>query len=368
LSSLLILLLGMMAWAAAGEKAPNAVIDLSTLMNMDALIEQVAEKRVVYVGESHDQYQHHLNQLALIKGLHSRHPELAIGLEFFFQPFQVVLDRYIAGEIDEAELLRKTEYFERWRFDYRLYRPILRFARQRGIPLIALNLEREITEQVAREGMDSLSDEQRGRLPTQIDRENEDYVARIRAVFDHHPPREGREFEHFLQVQLLWDESMAEQVAGWLQTHPDGRMVVLAGVGHLVNRQGIPDRVQRRLDVSSAVILNVNQIGELNSKVAEYLVVAAGKELPPAGKLGVFLDLEVSPPRVSGFDETAAAAIAGVKPGDRLIAIDDSPIQSYADIRIALMDKAVGETVEVEVERERLLFGVLHKTFTVTLN
>ena len=364
----LLLLTGMMTWAHATEKAVNAVVDLSALMDMDGLIEQVADRRVVYVGESHDQYQHHLNQLSVIKGMHARHKHLAIGLEFFFQPFQDALDRYIAGEIDEPALLRETEYFERWRFDYRLYRPIFRYAREHGIPLVALNLEREITDQVAREGMQSLSEDQRQRLPRDIERDNPAYVDRIRSVFDHHPPREGRTFEHFLQVQLLWDESMAERVAGWLERNPDGRMVVLAGGGHLIYRQGIPDRVERRLSVNSAVILNVNQAGELDQDVADYLVVAPRNELPPAGKLGVFLDLKASPPEVSGFDETSGAAKAGVKSGDKVIAIDGTPINSYSDIRIALMDKTVGDTVTVEVERERVLLDTLRKTFTVTLN
>ncbi len=367
LSSLMMLLAGMMTWAQAAEKAPNSVVDLATLMNMNSLIEQVADKRVVYVGESHDQYQHHLNQLALIKGLHARHPDLAVGLEFFFQPFQSVLDRYVAGEIEEADLLRETEYFDRWRFDYRLYRPIFRYAREQGIPLIALNLEREITTQVGREGVDSLSEEQKARLPREIDRENVDYKTRIQSVFDQHPHMKGRNFDNFLEVQLLWDEAMAERAADWLQAHADSHMVILAGVGHLVYRQGIPDRLQRRVPVSSAVVLNVSQMDELDSEVADYLVVAAQKELPSAGKLGVFLDLKDAPPRVTGFDDTSGAAKAGVKTGDRLLTLDGSAISSYTDIRIALLDKTEGDTVEVEVERERLLLGILRKKFTVTL-
>ncbi len=368
LSSLLVLLAGMMTWAQADEKDPNTVVELSALMKMDALIERVADKQVVYVGESHDQYQHHLNQLALIKGLHARHANLAIGLEFFFQPFQPVLDRYIAGEIDETQLLRESEYFERWRFDYRLYRPIFRYAREQGIPLVALNLEREITEQVGKAGIDSLSESQKARLPREIDRSNEAYVARIRSVFDLHPPREGREFENFLQVQLLWDEAMAERTADWLAANPDGKMVVLAGVGHLVYGQGIPDRVQRRLPVSSAIILNMNQAGELDPGLADYLVVAAPNDLPPAGQLGVFLDLEEAPPTISGFAQSSGAAKAGVESGDRVVAIDGSPISSYTDIRLALMDKRVGDQVELEVERDRLVLGTLRKTINVTLN
>lgn len=101
------------------------VLDLDALTDMDWLIDRIADRRVIFIGESHDRYEDHLNQLAVIAGLHARGKPLAIGMEFFQQPFQGAIDAYIAGEIDEAEFLRRTQYFDRWRFDYRLYRPIL---------------------------------------------------------------------------------------------------------------------------------------------------------------------------------------------------------------------------------------------------
>ncbi len=133
---------------AGSTQAPDPgtrVLDLGALSDMSDLLDRIADRRVVFVGESHDRYEDHLNQLAVIEGLHARGKSLAIGMEFFQQPYQAAIDAYVAGEIDEAEFLRRTEYFDRWRFDYRLYRPILRFAREHGIPVIALNLEAELT-------------------------------------------------------------------------------------------------------------------------------------------------------------------------------------------------------------------------------
>jgi uncharacterized iron-regulated protein len=363
----LIILAGIMTESVAVEHSSRSVIDLSTLIDVSGLVEKLSDKRVVFVGETHDQYQHHLNQLAIIKGLHAKHSDLAIGLEFFFQPYQKVLDQYIAGEINEAELIRGTDYFSRWRYDYRLYRPIFRFAREQGIPLIALNLENEITNQVGREGIDSLTPEQRERVPAEITRDNKAYHTRLKAIFEAHPHREGRDFERFLDVQLLWDESMAERAAAWLQTNPGRHMVILAGMGHLVYGDGIPSRLSRRLDVSHAIVLNINSPSELNTGMADYVIVADGQPLPPSGKLGVLLDVQSSPPSVTGFAEGSGAAEAGIKENDRLIAIDDHPINSYADLRIALMDKVAGETVKVAVERERLFLGSIVETYQVSL-
>ena len=364
---LLLILACMMTEPMAKEKSSDPVVDLSALIDLSSLVEKVSDKQVVFVGESHDQYQHHLNQLAIIKGLHAKHSDLAIGLEFFFQPYQSVLDRYIRGEIDESDLIRQTDYFNRWRFDYRLYRPIFRYAREQGIPLIALNLESEITEQVGREGIESLPEELKMRIPSQIDRDNQDYRKRLQAIFDAHPHREGRDFERFLDVQLLWDEGMAQQAAEWIKANPGRHLVILAGVGHLMYGDGIPSRLSRRVPASQAIVLNVNSPAELNQELADYLILAAEQPLPPRGKLGVFLNVEDSPPSVSGFVKESGAAEAGIKEKDRLISIDDQPILSYADLRIALMDRTVGETVKVAVERDRLFIGSIVETYQVPL-
>jgi uncharacterized iron-regulated protein len=356
-----------MTGARAHEPAPDPVIDLSAMIDVSGLIDKVADRHVVFVGETHDQYQHHLNQLAIIKGLHAKHSDLGIGLEFFFQPYQAVLDRYIAGEIDEADLIRQSEYFDRWRFDYRLYQPIFQYAREHGIPLIALNLEKEITQQVGKEGIESLSEALKQRLPDEIDRENEAYHERLRRIFDAHPHAEERSFDNFLDVQLLWDEGMAQKAAEWMGQNPQSRLVILAGVGHLVYGDGIPKRLSRRTDADQAIILNVNEAAELDQKMADYLILAGKNELPPTGKLGVFLDTSSSPPSVSGFAQNSGAKEAGVEKSDRVLAIDGQPIESYADIRIALMKSKVGEQVEVRIKRERVFLGALEETLQVTL-
>ncbi|MES9968434.1 MAG: ChaN family lipoprotein [Candidatus Thiodiazotropha sp.] len=353
--------------ARAHEPAPDPVIDLTAMLDVSSLIEKIADRKVVFVGETHDQYQHHLNQLAIIKGLHAKHSDLAIGLEFFFQPYQDVLDRYVAKEIDDADLIRQSEYFSRWRFDYRLYRPIFQYAREHGIPLIALNLESEITQQVGREGIESLSAALKQRLPDEIDKDNQGYRQRLQSIFEAHPHKDGRSFENFLEAQLLWDEGMAQRAAEWMQDNPESRLVILAGVGHLMYGDGIPQRLARRVDASQAIILNVDGAGELDERMADYLILAEKHDLPATGKLGVLLDTASSPPSISGFVKNSGAKEAGAEESDRLLAIDGQPIKNYDDIRIALMDREVGEKVDLQVERERLLLGTITETLQVTL-
>lgn len=344
------------------------VVDLAALADMAWLVDKLKEKRVVFVGETHDRYEDHLDQLAVIVGLHAQGKDLAIGMEFFQQPYQAHLDAFVAGELSEKELLRRTQYFERWRFDYRLYRPILRFAREHGIPVIALNLESELTDKVGDGGIEALGDEERARLPADIDRTDEAYRQRVKEVFDHHPKGEEGNFERFLEVQLLWDEGMAERAAGYLREHPEKTLAILAGTGHLEYRQGIPQRLLRRVPAASAVVLSGTRY-DADPKVADFLLYPRRVELPASGLLGVMLDTGSKGEGVAVRDFTAGsgAKAAGMEAGDRIVKVGEEPVASYSDIRLALIDSRPGQKLPVEVWRGRLVGADERLTLAVEL-
>lgn len=353
--------------AAAHSDEDTRVIDLSQVMGITQLVDKVADRQVIFVSETHDRLEHHLNQLEVIKGQYAHHPDMAIGLEFFQRPFQSALDDYVAKRISEAEFLKKSEYFERWGYDYRLYQPILSFAREHGIPLIALNTEREITDQVRQGGMESLSEEQLQRVPREIDRSNASYRARLEKVFKDHPMLRNADFERFLDIQLLWDEGMAERAADWFREHPQGHMTILAGAGHLMYGSGIPDRLLRRMALSSAIVLNAGANEDISADMGDYLIMTEVHSLPPMGHLGVILDTDVSPPKVKGFGQASGAKEAGMKEGDQIVSIDDNPITEYADIRIALLNGKLGDKVKVKVQRKSLVLDAMTHSFDVEL-
>lgn len=344
------------------------VLDVSSLGELEGLIEELADDRVVFIGESHDRYEDHLSQLAIIQGLHERGKPVAIGMEFFQQPFQDKLDAYVAGELSEEALLRETEYFERWRFDYRLYRPILRYAREQGIPLIALNLPREITDKVGDGGIVSLSPAEVELIPSEIDRDAPDYQANLRMVFEMHPKADDASFERFLEVQLLWDEGMAERAARWLRANPESQLIVLAGAGHVEYGRGIPSRLKRRLDAPMSIVMSGQQ-RPLDPAMADFLLYPQPVGLPQTGLMGVMLDTESEGQGVAiqSFAQQSGAREAGVKEGDRIIEIGETAIDSYADIRIALMDSRPGQQMPIAVLRDPLVGGTEQLSFDVTL-
>jgi uncharacterized iron-regulated protein len=327
-----------------------------------AVIPNLAQKRAVFIGENHQRYDHHLNQFAIIQHLYEGDPRWVIGLEMFQQPFQPYLDAYVAGRLSEREFLEKTEYFQRWGFDYRLYRPILRYAKARGIPLVALNVPAEITRKVSRSGLANLNAEERRWVPENMQQPDDAYRQRLQAVFQQHKGIFSGNFEHFLEAQLLWDEAMAERIAAYLRQNPQRRMIVLAGTGHLADGDGIPPRLQQRLPIAAAVVLQADataitrqdaQPASSALQDADYLLLTQEIPLPPAGRLGVMLDTDGAGPgmRIQNVLPESGARRAGLQTSDRLLSVADRAVHSMQDVRLALLDKSPGDAVLITIVR-----------------
>jgi uncharacterized iron-regulated protein len=362
---LLIATLGAAA-AGADDSPPFEAVDLSAPLPPAALVARLAHERVVFVGETHTRYADHLNQLHIIERLFALDPNIALGVEYFQQRFQPQVDDYVAGRTTERQFLRETEYFERWGYDYRLYAPIFRFARERHMPVIALNVPSSLPSAVAKVGLDGLSDEQRAELPRQIEPASDAYKARLRAAFQAHGAVGPGTFEHFVEAQLVWDEGMAESAAAYLNAHPDRRMVILSGSGHVEFGSGIPRRLARRTNVSYAIVLSADG-DDIEPKMADYLLLGEERELPPAGRLGVGLEYEDGRCRIRSVTPGGAAQLSGLEAKDVIVAIDGSPVETVADVRLALWDKPPGEHVHVDVRRKRLLKTV-ERAFDVELS
>lgn len=126
---------------------------------------QMAQADVVYLAETHDHASDHRAQLEIIKALHRLRPNSAIAMEMFQRPYQSVLNRYLAGQLTEADLQAYSQYNKRWGYAWEFYAPILRFAKANHLPVVALNTPTEVTRKVARTGLDSLSVVERQWVP-----------------------------------------------------------------------------------------------------------------------------------------------------------------------------------------------------------
>ena len=265
--------------------AENTILetDSASVISQTQLMSQLANIQVVYAGENHTNPAHHAIQLAIIKAMAQHTTDLAIGMEMFAYTYQALLDRWVTGALNETEFLRLTHWYANWRFDYGLYRDILEYAKEKKIRVIGLNVPFHIPPKIRVGGIASLSPADRRHLPASIDTADTDHRDYLEAIFNLHSFRGRDSFEFFYEAQCTWEDGMAERVAENLGT---GKMVVLAGNGHIIRKFGIPNRAFSRTLAPFRTVYLASVGGEAQRSWADYLWVTPDQRRPNHAMMG----------------------------------------------------------------------------------
>ena len=87
-----------------------------------------------------------MQNLPSSQDLLERDSSLVLALEMFERDVQDTLDAYLKGEIPEDEFLEQARPWPNYLEDYR---PLIEFAKSKGIPVIAANIPRRAAAAVA---------------------------------------------------------------------------------------------------------------------------------------------------------------------------------------------------------------------------
>jgi uncharacterized iron-regulated protein len=328
------------------------------------------DARIVYFGETHDNPASHRLELQLLQALAELHPDRqALGMEMFARTQQPILDRWVAGELSEKTFLKESRWFENWGMDFAYYRDLLHFARERRIPVIALNAEKGLVGAVRGKNPDQLSAEEQARLP-ELDLNDPYQRGLVAAIFGDHSHK-GMQLDGFLRVQTLWDETMAESAVRYLES-PSGKgmhLLVIAGGNHVSHGFGIPRRVFRRLPASYLLIggreidipedkqnrlMNVD-LPEFHMVPYDFLVYLAYEDLPKTGA-GLGVMIEPTPVGHGLVVKTVVpgsnAEQAGLQQGDLLLTFDGEPLTDPFDLIYAVKQKKDGSRGVLQVRRQ----------------
>jgi uncharacterized iron-regulated protein len=340
-------------------------------------LRRIAEFPVILLGEQHDKPDHHRWHLHTLAGLHAHNPDLAIGLEMLPRRAQAALDRWVAGELDEAAFLTASDWRAVWGFDPEYYLPILRFARMNRLPLVALNVERGLIARTARDGWAAIPPTERegvGQPAAPSDAYRDSLIEAMAA----HPTKEGARTDgthkdepdaasnapappnpaaqRFIEAQTVWDRAMAERIADTRRT--SGRAVVaILGEGHITHRNGVPRQLADLGLTDSVVLLPWDadrDCESLDGRIAD-VVFGLGPASDPAEpsrpRLGVQLEPSVEGLRVNQVLDGGVAAASGLQAGDRLLAAAGRPIRQPADLTALVQRQTPGTWLPLTIRR-----------------
>jgi len=346
-------------WLRLGSDVPRAV-------SLQETIAQAATQRVVLLGESHDNPEHHRWQLHVLAALHGQRPDLALGLEMFPRRLQPVLDRWSAGALNERELLAQGEWDEVWGIDAALYMPLFHYARMHRIPMLALNVDRALVREVGSKGWESVPAERREGVDDPA-APADAYLGALYEAFAAHGPASARrdagpneaelrdpKFVRFVQSMQVWDRAMARGIAEHLARDEASMVIGIMGSGHLRDGFGVPHQL-RALGVSQTVVMLPWESGDRceapHAGSADYLFGVVASPPPEHPRLGVMLDDGEAGVVVREIVKDSIAERAGMKPGDVVTTIAGTTVAAMKDVITAVQRQAPGTWLPISVRR-----------------
>lgn len=362
--------LALAGWLVLAGACPPAGnwIDPGTgaVMPSQDVLAAMARRPVVLLGETHDDAEHHRWQLHTLAALHAHRPDMAIGFEMFPRRVQPVLDRWVAGELDEQAFLDAVDWETVWGFDPDLYLPLFHFARQYRVPMIALNVDRDLVARVRREGWDAVPADAREGVGDPAPA-GEAYRAWLAKVWEAHRGGDAEDeagFENFVAAQLTWDRAMAEALAE-ARTGGDAPLVVgILGAGHVAHGHGVPFQLAD-LGVAEAGVLlpwtRRDDCADLTAGVADAAFMVADRrgQGPPPPRLGVQIGPADDGVAVAGVVADSIAETAGLRAGDIIVRAAGRPLNQPGDLIAIVTRQAPGTWLPLAVRRDDELREVI---------
>ncbi len=239
------------------------------------LTAQSAQNEVILFGELHNNPIVHWLQLELSRELYDKTDgKLIMGLEMFESDNQLLIDEYFAGLITERNFRAEVRLWSNYQTDIK---PLLDYALEHEIKLVATNIPRRYASLVNREGFKGLEG---------LSAEALRYVAPLPVPYDPELPgykamlemggMPGHTSENFPKAQAIKDATMAHFILENLA--PGHTFIHFHGTYHSDNYEGIVwylqenDYQQSILTISSVEQEQLESLDEENHGVGDFII------------------------------------------------------------------------------------------------
>jgi uncharacterized iron-regulated protein len=244
--SVLLVISGLLATLQASAVPVNQILRRGVEpVALAAAVAAVQPGDVVVLGEEHGTSVQPGQQLAVMQALRARGLKVSVGMEFFDETRQELVDQWRAGTLPEADFLKAIHWGS---LPFSSYREQALFPRaSEGTTTIALNAPMSLTGQIAKVGIAGLSPAEKAMLPPDFALGNSGYFERFKEVMggEGHLPSPS-DVQNYFAAQSTWDDTMAFNATQYLRAHADQVLVIVVGEFHVQYGGGLPDRLRAR--------------------------------------------------------------------------------------------------------------------------
>jgi len=214
------------------------------ITTIDNIVSDLSNADVLFFGEEHNDSVGHYLENKIFRALYSQYGNsIALSMEMFETDNQLVLNEYLAGTIDESRLAKDARLWS----NYKDYRPMIEYAKQNHLPVIAADPPRRYVSMVSRRGMkslDSLSEEAKTYLPPlPYDTLSGRYRDKFIEVMQGSP---GATSPNIYHSQSLWDAGMSYCINQFLKKNKGKKIFHCVGKFHVEEKLGTAAQLQMR--------------------------------------------------------------------------------------------------------------------------
>ncbi len=240
----------------------------------DKMLKDISQCEVVLFGEMHDNPISHWLELQLTKDLFKvKKQNLVLGAEMFEANDQWLIDKYLKGEMVEDTFRKQAHVWKNYGTDYK---PLVEFARNTNLKLVATNIARKFAGLVMKGGfgkLDSLSSDEKkfmAPLPVEYDPELEQY----KKMLENAEP--GHSSPNLPKAQAIKDATMAHFIynnltEGKLFLHYNGsyHSDFFEGIMWYLKRKNADMRI---LTIATVEQTDITKLTPDNIMAADYII------------------------------------------------------------------------------------------------
>lgn len=254
----------------AGAAGAAQFSDVQSGKNLTSaqLASKLQKYDVVFFGEYHDQSEIHQYELELLEAMYKAKGEkLALYMEMFEADNQSKLNNFLADTLSEENFLDASRPWPNYRTDYA---PLVNFAKEKKMPVIAANVPRFLAAHVAKNNASTEGVEAQYQqwLPKHTYAPEGAYKDKFYAQMSSPaapmkmPPQR---LAAVYAAQCLKDDKMAESIAAFADAHQNMQILHINGCFHSDAHLGTAQKLEAlRPELKVAVItpLERKQKGE----------------------------------------------------------------------------------------------------------
>lgn len=254
----------------AGAAGAAKFSDVQSGKNLTSaqLASKLQKYDVVFFGEYHDQSEIHQYELELLEAMYKAKGEkLALSMEMFEADNQSKLNNFLADTLSEENFLAASRPWPNYRTDYA---PLVNFAKEKKMPVIAANVPRFLAAHVAKNNASTEGVEAQYQqwLPKHTYAPEGAYKDKFYAQMSSPaapmkmPPQR---LAAVYAAQCLKDDKMAESIAAFADAHQNMQILHINGCFHSDAHLGTTQKLEAlRPELKVAVItpLERKQKGE----------------------------------------------------------------------------------------------------------